>query len=880
MSGRIFAGREAMIRDVLEAVGGSEPLTVFVVYGVGGVGKTALLKELARRLAPSTAKVLRVNFDEFASPDRKLDDGELLTTYREILESLARQLDPARAPDFCRHARRSAAGATSRVAVDAARDDIRDAFIEMVATPGSPVVILGDDVSALGADTLADWLLQLLRETSRETRLVAVLSRSAPPPERIQYPGQVSTIALGALERGEARALLAGSGADERWLDAIERWCGFYPAAVVAGAEIAAARPDRPDVLDDDGELAARHAPDLVDVLMTSLPGEAEQRLLEVAAVTRHFDTDLLKDVLPERLAPPPDLDSWLAGLPFIERHGRGRYRVRPFLRSLLPTVLRKQRPRDTTQLGSRLDELHDLVARYYAERVREKAHARSYRSWVTIEDRAAQQEQLEFIHHALKHADKRFGRFSIAEAYFDAFWWWGAYVESDFCRRLLDAAEQEGREDDRPFLTAMRRFEGAYPPETSGAEADWPSARAAIEEIKRQIGIDEPATRLARSEPHVRAILDVLLGEAHTAIDPQAQAAEDCFESAYRLFEQNRNDRWCLPWVRLYECSLAAARGRHANALDLARKGLALAMETREQADRDFEVEARLHRAIADVYWQRGERRTAFGHLAKAVFLAYSFTSIPQPPDEYTRLFYQDVSGTAVDRIFELLPDYDEARRACDGFVKFWKPYWDDVGGAPEEHSVDSLLRTNARDVALCVLPAGPTDDDLEHEGPYTERVRAAHERLRDSLDEAVEGFGRERIARRLLGAIRFGPPGSVDAVHVEPPREPAEPADLFEPSDDPVWPDHWRTFPEAWRTLREDGPELAEAQAVIDRTVEALPPVWREVLQRRDGDGWTYEEVARRLGVARADQTVMLHHSRARIRAALASHFVDDRA
>jgi DNA-directed RNA polymerase specialized sigma24 family protein len=73
----------------------------------------------------------------------------------------------------------------------------------------------------------------------------------------------------------------------------------------------------------------------------------------------------------------------------------------------------------------------------------------------------------------------------------------------------------------------------------------------------------------------------------------------------------------------------------------------------------------------------------------------------------------------------------------------------------------------------------------------------------------------------------------------------------------------------------LVDDGPERTEAQAVIDRTVDALPPVWREVLQRRDRDGWTYEEVARRLGVARANQTVMLHHSRARIRAALASYF-----
>jgi DNA-directed RNA polymerase specialized sigma24 family protein len=372
-----------------------------------------------------------------------------------------------------------------------------------------------------------------------------------------------------------------------------------------------------------------------------------------------------------------------------------------------------------------------------------------------------------------------------------------------------------------------------------------------------------------------VRAILEVFLGAAHGGVDPHAKAAEDCFERAYSLFSQAESDRWCRPWVRLYEHFLAVARGRDEQALKLARDGLKLATDGVEHADRDFEVEAGLHRAIADVHWRRGDRRRAFRHLARAVFFAYSFTGMPGEPDEYTRTFYRDVRGAALDRILELLPDLDEARRACDAFAEFWKPYWEVAGESPDKRSIDLLLRTNPRDVALCVFPSGPTDDDLEHEGDYTKRVRAVHEKLLGALDDAVESFGTEPFVRRVRGALRFRRSDSVDETLVELPEEPAESPDLFEPSDDPVWPDHWRALPREWRALGDDGAERAAAQAVIDRTVEELPSTWREVLERRDRDGWTYEEVARRLGIARSDQSQMLQHSRARIRAALDAHF-----
>jgi DNA-directed RNA polymerase specialized sigma24 family protein len=873
MHADVFVGRDGLIAEMLDAVGGADPLVVFVVGGVGGVGRSALLDQVDLRLASADARVLRVRFAELVPEGGE----EPLTIYRAILEALAPQLDPAGAGEFSRQARRRAEVATTRAAVDVARDDIRDAFLELTGADAAALAVLGDDLSALSS-TVAGWFLDLLRQLARRTRTVAILTRAGAPRDGTAYPGRVVPVTLGALERAEAEAFLAGSGVDQRWYGPIERWSGHYPAAVVAAAKLAREHPDRPEVLYDPSVVAPR-CTELVTTLMSSLHDQSEQRALEVATVMRRFDADALVSVLAVAgVVAPPTLEDWLAELPFLERLADGRDRVRPFVRDLVSVWLRTQPPRGPDPLATRLDEVHDLVTRHYEQRVLKDAQARSYRSWLTIEDRAAQEQQLEFLHHALLMPDEnRFGRFRLARAWFDAFWWWGAYCESDFCRRLLDASEREADGRNRQFLATMRKFEAAYPPESSGREPNWDDVRAAVGEIAEAIGIAGRVTELTPPEAHVRAILEMFRGMGHAGLR-DASAAEECFTRADDLFRRNPDDRWCLPWVRVYQASLAARSERLEEALEQARAGLRLATEGVADEERDYEVEASLHREIADVLWQRGERWTAFRHLAKAVFFAYAFTAIPDPPDEYTQSFYREVSEGAVGRILELLPDVDRAHRACSAFAEFWSPYWELAGQRPDEHSIEVLLRTSPHDVAYCVLPAAPSDDDLEYEGGYAVRARRVHDALRPALDQATEAFGHEPIVTRLRSAFRRRHETVAEVPAPELPQESAEPPALFEASDDPVWPDHWRVFPEAWRELGADDPERADVRAVFERALAELPPVWREVLRRRDGDGWSYEDVARRLGVSHKHQTLILHHAHARLRSALASRFAKE--
>jgi RNA polymerase sigma-70 factor, ECF subfamily len=75
-----------------------------------------------------------------------------------------------------------------------------------------------------------------------------------------------------------------------------------------------------------------------------------------------------------------------------------------------------------------------------------------------------------------------------------------------------------------------------------------------------------------------------------------------------------------------------------------------------------------------------------------------------------------------------------------------------------------------------------------------------------------------------------------------------------------------NWSAPPEPWHTVLE-----AEARAVIDRVIAALPPQQRQVIELRDVEGWGSDEVCNVLELSESDQRVLLHRARSKVRAAL---------
>jgi len=96
----------------------------------------------------------------------------------------------------------------------------------------------------------------------------------------------------------------------------------------------------------------------------------------------------------------------------------------------------------------------------------------------------------------------------------------------------------------------------------------------------------------------------------------------------------------------------------------------------------------------------------------------------------------------------------------------------------------------------------------------------------------------------------------------------------DRFLPADHPQWPGHWAIGPTAW-PVPEEGLMAAETRDVIAAAIRELPPTQRTVIALRDVEGWGPDEVCQALEVSDANQRVLLHRARTKVRAALESYF-----
>ena len=100
---------------------------------------------------------------------------------------------------------------------------------------------------------------------------------------------------------------------------------------------------------------------------------------------------------------------------------------------------------------------------------------------------------------------------------------------------------------------------------------------------------------------------------------------------------------------------------------------------------------------------------------------------------------------------------------------------------------------------------------------------------------------------------------------------HEPTVSPDRFQSATD-RWPGHWVRFPQAWPDTPERNLLAAEALALVRRELDRLPEQQRLVVALRDVEGYDSSEVCALLDLTAANQRVLLHRGRARIREALA--------
>lgn len=99
-----------------------------------------------------------------------------------------------------------------------------------------------------------------------------------------------------------------------------------------------------------------------------------------------------------------------------------------------------------------------------------------------------------------------------------------------------------------------------------------------------------------------------------------------------------------------------------------------------------------------------------------------------------------------------------------------------------------------------------------------------------------------------------------------------PAVDPSRFLPPNHSRWPGHWSEPPVRWA---EEQLIRREAVDAAERAIETLPPKQRAVITLRDVEGCESAEVCEVLGISEANQRVLLHRARAKMRAALERHF-----
>jgi hypothetical protein len=290
-----FTGRQAEIAFLDQCLDAEDPpASVVHICGPGGIGKSTLLREIARRARERGRSVVAL-------------DG--------------RELGPA--------------------------PGVLDAALQETAGESNPVILLDsyEKMTALDSHLRSDLVPSL-----PEASLVVIAGRGAPDPGWFTqgWESVSARLDLAEMPPDEARKLLAAHGVSDERVPAIIDWAAGSPLALALAADAAstdaawnvARSPDRPEILRA-----------LLDRLVQTELHEIEPSALGIAVVARSTTPELLRALLGE------DADDGyrlLSGLTVSEPLGNG-IMMHELVRKALLADLRLRNPELERDLRRRI---------------------------------------------------------------------------------------------------------------------------------------------------------------------------------------------------------------------------------------------------------------------------------------------------------------------------------------------------------------------------------------------------------------------------------------------------------------------------------------------------------------------------------------------
>jgi len=107
--------------------------------------------------------------------------------------------------------------------------------------------------------------------------------------------------------------------------------------------------------------------------------------------------------------------------------------------------------------------------------------------------------------------------------------------------------------------------------------------------------------------------------------------------------------------------------------------------------------------------------------------------------------------------------------------------------------------------------------------------------------------------------------------------PSEPTVDPSRFQGPND-RFPGGWRSFPPSWDAVPDQRLLAPETRQYLQDAIDTLPSKQREVVMLRDVQGCSEDEVCSVLRLSGADQRVLLHRGRARVRRMLEQYLTGD--
>jgi tetratricopeptide (TPR) repeat protein len=428
-----------------------------------------------------------------------------------------------------------------------------------------------------------------------------------------------------------------------------------------------------------------------------------------------------------------------LKKFPFVETistpNELERYRFHNFVRDLLAHKLEE----DKNLIG----ELHQVAQGYYNDKLKEHQDEHeedsSYERLYRFEDKLWQGYVSEWLYHTSMLRDPqafRQAEIRLATLYFETFQWWGWFLNSELCDRLLSqwewtlqskrAQHMEGEK----LGILLRRFHESYPVNSPSfikpPGAHWLKVRTALQPMLITLKLDRKG--LDEDETHLRALILEYIAHSYLYFGGKRQDVEKAEQLYYEVRELHGDD-WNISWMTSYLGEIYLRKGETDKALTTLVEATAMAEEDTISAQ-DNEIISRDFCLIGDCYWELGQYEQAFEAYNKAVFFAYAFLWHPDSPDPYNIKWYYAMRFRAAEQLIALHHEKNQpelARQFAQCLHDFWEMNWayypdaDDLSGLEAnltERSIQGLMTS--------LFPQPPKPEELD-ESSSDEALSAA---------------------------------------------------------------------------------------------------------------------------------------------------------